>query len=61
MRQEPKAYSVDGFCEAYGIGRSLAYKLMGEGQLPFALVGRRRLIPVDGADRWLASNLQKAA
>ena len=61
MRHEPKAYSVDEFCEAYGVGRTTTYREMAEGRLPFALVGRRRLIPADGAERWFASNLQGAA
>ena len=39
------AFSVNEFCARFGIGRTLAYRLMREGTLRSVSVGGRRLIP----------------
>lgn len=43
----------DELAEYLGIGRSSAYKLIGEGQFTTVRVGRRILIPVQNVNRWL--------
>jgi hypothetical protein len=50
-----EAFSIDEFCTAYGIGRTLAYAEMKAGQLKPVKIGRRTLIPVSAAADWLAS------
>lgn len=50
-----RAYSVPEFCQAYGLGRTLAYEMMLDGRLRFVKVGDRRLIPVDAAEALLAA------
>lgn len=45
--------TIDEFCEATGMGRSLAYQQMASGGLPFVKIGKRRLIPVEGSQAWL--------
>ena len=44
------AYSVDGFCQAHGIGRNLLYREWKEGRGPrYFNIGRRRLISAEAA------------
>lgn len=47
------AFSVDEFCNAYGVRRNLAYDEMKAGRLKFRKAGRRTLIPKTDADTWL--------
>ena len=49
------AYSIDEFCRAAGIGKSLGYGEIAAGRLKVVRVGRRTLVPVDSARAWLAS------
>jgi hypothetical protein len=49
------AYSMDEFCRAAGIGRSLGYGEIAAGRLKVVRVGRRTLVPVESAKAWLAS------
>jgi excisionase family DNA binding protein len=46
----PRAYTVQAFCQAFGISRSLAYSLMADGRLRSVRVAGRRLIPADAAE-----------
>jgi excisionase family DNA binding protein len=55
-----RAYSVDEFCQAHGIGRNRAYQEIEAGRLRVAKVGRRTLIPVDEAEAWLRSLMDPA-
>lgn len=48
-----RALRVNEFCAAYGVGRATAYKLMKQGKLRTALIGGRRVIPVDAAEALL--------
>lgn len=48
------ALSVNEFCAAYGIGRTLAYSEIKAGELKPVKIGRRTLIPVNVAADWLA-------
>jgi excisionase family DNA binding protein len=49
-----RAFSIDEFGRTYGLGRSLTYTLLKEGKLQGVKVGRKRLIPADAAEAWLA-------
>jgi excisionase family DNA binding protein len=51
--QAPRAYTIDGFCRAFGIGRTSVYKLIGDGKLRTVMVAGRRLIPADAAEALL--------
>ena len=47
------AYTVDGFCDAHGFGRSLFYKLQCANKGPRTFkAGRRTLISVEAAAEW---------
>lgn len=48
-----RALHMNVFCEAYGISRSTAYRLIAEGKLKTVKVGNRRLVPVDVAEALL--------
>ncbi|MCB1536989.1 MAG: helix-turn-helix domain-containing protein [Rhodoblastus sp.] len=48
-----RAFRVNEFCEAYRVSRATVYKLMKEGKLRTALIGGRRVIPVDAAEALL--------
>ena len=48
-----RALRINSFCEAYGISRSTAYRLIAEGKLKTVKVGNRRLVPVDVAEALL--------
>ncbi|MGO9543430.1 MAG: helix-turn-helix domain-containing protein [Rhodomicrobium sp.] len=45
-RIEARALRIKDAAQAYGISRSLIYKMMGDGRLRTVKIGRRRLIPV---------------
>lgn len=51
----PAAFTVKGFCEAYSIGRTLAYEQIGAGRLKAKKVGNRTLILKADADLWANS------
>ena len=46
--------------EVLGVCRSEVYSLMTEGVVPFLKIGRRRLLPRAGLERFLASRLLAA-
>ena len=50
-----RALSIQEFTEAYGTSRTVTYHEMKAGNLTYATVGRRRLIPTEAADQWLKS------
>jgi predicted DNA-binding transcriptional regulator AlpA len=53
---ERRAFTLNGFCEAYGISRAMFYKLLKAGQAPrFAKIGSKILIATDAAAEWLRS------
>lgn len=48
-----RAYSINGFCHAYGISRPMFYKLRKQGRGPKIMkIGDRTLISVEAADTW---------
>ena len=49
----PKVFlSVNEFCSAVGIGRSLFYEELGAGRLKAKKCGKRTLIPVSELEEW---------
>ncbi|MBE9604271.1 helix-turn-helix domain-containing protein [Acetobacteraceae bacterium H6797] len=60
MRENPnlieqRAYTVEAFCAAYGVGKTTTFAAMKEGKLQAVKAGRRLLIPRDSAEAWFAS------
>ncbi len=51
---EKRAYRIDEFCAAYGLGRTKVYELIKRGALRTVLVGGRRLVPVEAGEALLA-------
>jgi excisionase family DNA binding protein len=51
---EKRAFRINEFCAAYGLGRTKTYELIKAGKLRTVLVGGRRLIPKDEAEALLA-------
>lgn len=47
----PLAYSVNDFCRAVGIGRTLTYSLISKGEIRTIRIAGRRLIPASEAQR----------
>ncbi|TIU24399.1 MAG: helix-turn-helix domain-containing protein [Mesorhizobium sp.] len=58
MEVSPNAFTVAGFCAAFGVGRSLLYQELKSGRLPYRKAGRKTLIRKDDAQAWL-DNLPK--
>jgi len=48
------AYSIPEAAQALGIGRTLAIKLVQQGQLRSIKLGRRRLVPAEALEELLA-------
>lgn len=47
------ALSVAAFCERYGIGRTMFYRLVKEGRAPAVTkIGKRTLIGIEAAAAW---------
>ncbi len=56
LKQIPKlSYSIAEAAHAAGIGRSTLYRAIGSGELRSLKIGKRRLIPVDALEAWLAA------
>jgi len=53
---EPLVVSVRELGEKLGLGRSLAYRMVSEGQVPSIRLGRRILVPVRSLERMLLVN-----
>ena len=51
------AVNVDTACRLLGIQRTLLYDLMGRGELQYAMIGRRRVVPLKEIQRFLESCL----
>jgi hypothetical protein len=49
------AMSIETFCRWASIGRTVAYREIAEGRLQVRKLGRRTLIPVIEAERWLTA------
>lgn len=58
---EPKAYTVKGFCQAYGVGRTKLYAEIKAGRLAICKLGTRTLIDAAEAARWWSCLSGRAA
>lgn len=47
-----QASSVDEFCAAWGIGRTLFYALVKAGKIRVIHLGRRTLVPSSQSEEW---------
>lgn len=54
-------YAVTEASDATGIGRSKLYELMAAGEIESVKVGKRRLIPADALEAFVAHLRQEAA
>lgn len=51
-----RAFTINDFCKAYSISRSLFYKLQHQGKAPQTFkLGKRVLISSDAAEQWQKS------
>jgi excisionase family DNA binding protein len=55
--QEPDSVSVGEACKIIGVGRTLLYRLMDDGDLRYAKLGSRCVIPRCELSRLLTDNL----
>ena len=58
---EKEAYTVNEFCDAFGVGKTFAYQEINSGRLKTAKVRKRRIIPVPAAREWLAEQVEATA
>jgi excisionase family DNA binding protein len=49
------ALSIKDFCQTYGVGRSVAYQLIGAGTIEAKKLGAKTLIDRASAERWYRS------
>lgn len=52
--EHPRAYRIDDFCRAYGLGRTTVYALLKNGTLRSIKIGRRRLITAESGEALIA-------
>lgn len=50
-QSERLAFRVQPFCKSIGIGRTKFYELMRDGKIKTVVIGGRRLVPADEAQR----------
>lgn len=53
-----KFFTLNKFCQIYGLSRSTAYRLHERGELPFVHIGRAVRIRLEDAEAWAASLTQ---
>jgi excisionase family DNA binding protein len=58
---ERRAYRINDFCRAFGLGRTKVYELIGSGKLKTVTIGGRRLVPSDAAEALLNQSDGRAA
>jgi len=51
ISEEPLAYRIKHFCQAVGLGKTKFYELLREGKIKTVVIGGRRLVPADEAQR----------
>ena len=49
----PLAYRVTQFCKSIGLGKTKFYELVRDGKIKTIVIGGRRLVPADEAQRLL--------
>lgn len=47
--------TINGFCAAYGLGRTHAYKLIALGKIEAVKDGSKTLVTVESAEAWASS------
>jgi len=52
---EPRLVSVDIAAEIYGVSADTIVRLQDDEGLPVVRIGKRRLVPIAGADAWFAT------
>lgn len=52
---EKRAYEINEFCKAFGVGRSFIYEQIADGKLFAKKIGRKNIITAEEADRWVNS------
>ena len=58
MSKEPMLLSIDEASQRLSIGRSLLYTMLLRGDLVSVKVGKRRLVPVNALEAYVASLLK---
>jgi excisionase family DNA binding protein len=53
--QTPRLLSVNSACQILGLSRTSLYALMASGRIRSVTVGRRRLVPREAIDEFIAS------
>lgn len=56
---ELKAFTIDGLCRAFGIGRTKVYREIGRGALKVRKLGSRTLVLREDAEAWIAGLPEK--
>lgn len=57
MVDQKRAYSIADFSDAIGISQSVTHELLSSGQLKSFKIGRRRIIPREAIDEWIAEQM----
>jgi excisionase family DNA binding protein len=52
------AFRVKAFCKSIGIGRTKFYELVRDGKIKTVVIGGRRLVPADEAQRLVREGCQ---
>jgi excisionase family DNA binding protein len=48
-----RAYTVNEFCEAHGIGRTTFYDQVAKGLIRVLKVGRKTIVPIAESENWM--------
>ncbi len=59
--ENPILLSAEQCAELLGLGRTFVFKLLAEGRLQSIALGRRRLIPRDALDAFIAAERERQA
>jgi predicted site-specific integrase-resolvase len=51
---QPRGYRIEEWCQAFRTSRATAYDMMAAGKLKYVVIGGRRFIPNEEADRLLS-------
>jgi excisionase family DNA binding protein len=57
--EDKRAFRINEFCVAYGLGRTKTYDLIKSGKLRTVLVGGRRLVHRDAAEALFSGAMSK--
>jgi excisionase family DNA binding protein len=53
FRDRHRAWSIDQFCQCFGIGRTTVYEQIKQGRLRARKIGKRTIITDHDAEEWL--------